>query len=157
MKDDLYEKMYKKYQEGLSLSQVAELFGMTRQSVYAGFKRRSYRLRSKNERPFVMYDNKKFTLRNNGYFGCTTGNRELLHRYKYEKEVKPILEGWDIHHIDHDKTNNHIDNLVAIPKSIHAWLFAKERADIVKETKGTKRVGFAEHYINQFVANKYYV
>ena len=157
MKYDLYEKMYKKYQEGLSLSQVAELFGMTRQSVYAGFKRRSYRLRSKNERPFVMYDNKKFTLRNNGYFGCTTGNRELLHRYKYEKEVKPILEGWDIHHIDHDKTNNHIDNLVAIPKSIHAWLFAKERADIVKETKGTKRVGFAEHYINQFVANKYYV
>lgn len=157
MKNDLYKQMYVKYQEGLSLSQVAELFGITRQSVYAGFKRRSYQLRSKNERPFVMYDNKKFTLRNNGYFGCTTGNRELLHRYKYKKEIRPILDGWDVHHIDHDKTNNDIDNLVAIPKNIHAWLFAKEREDIVEETNGIERVGFAEHYVNQFVANKHYM
>ena len=59
MKNDLYKQMYVKYQEGLSLSQVAELFGITRQSVYTGFKRRSYQLRSKNERPFVIYDNKK--------------------------------------------------------------------------------------------------
>lgn len=157
MKNDLYEKMYEKYQQGLSLSEVAKLFGMTRQSVFAGFKRRNYKMRSKNERRFVSYDGKKFTLRNNGYFGCTTGNRELLHRYKYEREVGHIPDGWDVHHIDHDKTNNDIDNLVAIPKAIHAWIFSKEREDIVKETKGTKKLGFAEHYVNQFVANKYYM
>ena len=61
-----------------------------------------------------------------------------MHRYKYEREVGHIPDGWDIHHIDHDKTNNDIDNLVAIPKAIHAWIFSKEREDIVKETKGTK-------------------
>lgn len=156
MKNDLYKQMYVKYQEGLSLSQVAELFGITRQSVYAGFKRRSYQLRSKNERPFVIYDNKRFTLRNNGYFGCTTGNRELLHRYKYEKEVKPILEGWDIHHIDHDKTNNNIDNLVAIPKSVHTWLFSEGSNQYVKKTVGVEEMGVREHYVNQFIANKHW-
>src|SRR5699024_4034091 len=157
MKNELYEDMYKRYQEGLSLSQVANEYNMTRQSVYIGFKRRSFQLRNKNYKKCVIYDNKKFTLRNNGYLDCTTGKRELLHRYVYEHEIGRIPDGCDVHHIDQDKTNNHIDNLVAIPKSIHAWLFAKERADIVKETKGTKRVAFAEHYINQFVANKYYV
>lgn len=157
MKNDLYEKMYMKYQEGLSLSQVAKCFGMTRQSVFAGFKRRGYKLRSKNERQFVIYDNKKFTLRNNGYFGCTTGKRELLHRYKYEKEVRPILNGWDIHHIDHDKTNNDIDNLVAMPKAIHAWLFSDGSNQHVKKTIGIEEMGFREHHVNQFIANKYYV
>ena len=156
MKNDLYKQMYVKYQEGLSLSQVAELFGITRQSVYTGFKRRSYQLRSKNERLFVIYDNKKFTLRNNGYFGCTTGKRELLHRYKYEKEVKPISEGWDIHHIDHDKTNNNIDNLVAMPKSVHAWLFSEGSNQHVKKTVGVEEVGIREHYVNQFIANKHW-
>lgn len=156
MKNDLYKQMYVKYQEGLSLSQVAELFGITRQSVYTGFKRRSYQLRSKNERLFVIYDNKKFTLRNNGYFGCTTGKRELLHRYKYEKEVKPISEGWDIHHIDHDKTNNNIDNLVAMPKSVHAWLFSEGSNQYVKKTVGIEEMGIREHYVNQFIANKHW-
>ena len=157
MKNELYKDMYKRYQEGLSLSQVAGEYNMTRQSVYIGFKRRGFPLRNKKYKKCVIYDNKKFTLRNNGYLGCTTGKRELLHRYVYENEIGCIPDGWDIHHIDHDKTNNHIDNLVAMPKSIHAWLFAKERADIVEEVEGTKRVGFAEHYVNQFVANKYYV
>lgn len=157
MKNALYEDMYKLYLSGYSLSEVANKYGITRQSVYAGFERRNYQLRSKNERPFVIYDNKKFTLRNNGYYGCTTGKRELLHRYKYEREVRPILDGWDVHHIDHDKTNNDIDNLVAIPKAIHTWLFSDGSNQFVKKTIGIKEMGFREHHVNQFVANKYHM
>ncbi len=114
MKNQLYEEMYRFYLKGYSLQEVAKQFGLTRQAVYTGFKRRGFKLRSKNFNKFVVYDGKKFTLRNNGYYGCTTGKRELLHRYKYEKEVRPILDGWDIHHIDHNKLNNDIDNLVAL-------------------------------------------
>lgn len=44
----LYADMYESYMSGLSLAQVGERYGMTRQSVYEGFKRRGYVLRTKN-------------------------------------------------------------------------------------------------------------
>src|SRR5699024_12724490 len=103
MKNELYEDMYKRYQEGLSLSRVANEYNMTRQSEYIGFKRRSFQLRHKNYKKCVIYDNKKFTLRNNGYLVCTIVKRELLHRYVYEHEIERITDVWDVHYIDHDE------------------------------------------------------
>lgn len=157
MKSELYQEMYKDYQKGLSLSEVATKYNITRQAVYTGFKRRNFKLRSKRQKEFVIYNNQKFTLRNNGYYGRTNGKREMLHRYKYEKEVGKIPNGWDIHHIDHNRLNNDIDNLVAMPKSIHAWLFSEGSNQFVKKTAGTEKLGVAEHYVNQFIANKYYM
>lgn len=40
MKNQLYEEMYRVYLKGYSLQEVAEQFGITRQAVYTGFKRR---------------------------------------------------------------------------------------------------------------------
>src|SRR5699024_7146979 len=124
MKNEQYKEMYRLYNKGLSLSEVADKYSMTRQSVYIGFKRRKYKLRTRKTNNYVIYDGHKFTIRNNGYYGKTVGKRCLLHRYKYEKEVGDIPSGWDIHHLDHNKTNNDIENLVAIPKSVHAKLFS---------------------------------
>lgn len=45
-----------------------------------------------------------------------------MKRYKklYEKETgKEVPVGFDLHHIDEDKGNNDILNLVAIPKKLH--------------------------------------
>lgn len=36
----------------------------------------------------------------------------LLHRLVYENFISPIPEGMTIHHIDEDKVNNHINNLL---------------------------------------------
>jgi len=38
----------------------------------------------KNPRPFQFYNGKKFTLRDTGYYGMTTGDRKLMHRYIWE-------------------------------------------------------------------------
>lgn len=43
----------------------------------------------------------------------------LVHRLVYETFLGPIPEGYQIDHIDHDKTNNHIDNLRALPASVN--------------------------------------
>lgn len=120
----LYADMYESYMSGLSLAQVGERYGMTRQSVYEGFKRRGYVLRTKNERPFQVLDGIKFTLRNNGYFAATTGDRMQMHRYVWEKYNGKIPDGYDIHHIDHDRSNNDISNLEMYTKSDHARLFS---------------------------------
>lgn len=123
-KHKLYAEMYQEYLKGFSLSEVGKMYGMSRQSVYSGFKCRSYKLRKKKKLPFLMFNGKKFTLRNNGYYGQTDGNRELMHRVVWEHYNGKIKKGMDIHHINHDKTDNRIKNLEPYTKSEHAKQFS---------------------------------
>ena len=124
MKNQLYETMYKYYQQGYSLEQVGKMEGMTRQSVYSGFKRREYKLREKKELPYQTFNGSKFTKRNHGYLAKTDGDRELMHRIVWENHRGSIPKGYDIHHKNHNKTDNQIENLELYTKSEHAKLFA---------------------------------
>jgi len=127
MKNSLYEEMYKQYQIGYSLSEVGKMFEMTRQSVYSWFLCRWYLMRGKKKLPFLMFDWKKFTMRNTGYYALTDLHRWLMHIYKwnfYNWEIPP----WhDIHHIDLDKTNNEMNNLILLTKSEHSRLHSNIR------------------------------
>jgi hypothetical protein len=117
--------MYARYQAGLSLAQVAQEFGITRQSVYGMFSARGYELRAKPPMgPSVTYDGRSYTVGNNGYYRCTTGDRHLLHRRMWEDARGPIPEDWDIHHLDEDKLHNSLDNFECLPKSEHTRLYS---------------------------------
>ncbi|MDQ0174404.1 HNH endonuclease signature motif containing protein [Bacillus chungangensis] len=109
------------------------MYGITRQSVYCGFKRRGYDLRSKNKRPYQTLDDIKFTLRNNGYYAATTGDRQLMHRYVWEKYNGEIPPDHDIHHVDRDRGNNDISNLELYSKSEHARIFSTGSNQYVKK------------------------
>lgn len=121
-RDDKYNDAYQLYLDGLSLTQVADQIKVTRQCVFKAFKKRKYQLRGKNFRPNIIYDNRKFSLRNNGYYSSTIDERGYLHRYMWEKEKGKIPEGFDIHHLDEDKSNNVIENFECISKSNHTKL-----------------------------------
>jgi len=113
--------MYELYQQGFSLAQVAEAFGVTRQGVFKMFTRREYDLRSPSQPlPFRMFNGRKYTLRVNGYYGATEGDRGYLHRAMWEDAYGPIPTGFDIHHRDHDRTNNVLSNFECLPKDEHA-------------------------------------
>jgi hypothetical protein len=114
-----YDDAFSLYEEGLSLSQVANELSVTRQSVYEAFRKRGFTLRKPNYQPVQWFDGKKFTLRNHGYFELTVEPRTLMHRYIWEKERWPIPIGWDVHHIDENKWNNRIENFECLPKSEH--------------------------------------
>jgi len=116
--------MYKTYKEGYSLAEVGKIWFMTRQSVFIGFKRRGYKLRKKEQLPYLYWEGNKFTLRKTGYYGKTTGKRELMHRVVWEHFNGKIPKGHDIHHIDHNKENNNINNLELYTKAEHAKKFA---------------------------------
>jgi len=123
MKSEKYKEMYETYKKGFSLEDIGKMYGMSRQSVYAGFKCRSFILREKNKLPFLIIDDIKFTLRNNGYYGRTNGERDLMHRYVWIKNNGEIPKGYDIHHINHDKSDNRISNLEMYTKSEHSKKF----------------------------------
>lgn len=131
-----YDEAYSLYLEGLSLEQVAEMIGVTRQCVFKAFKVRSFKLRGPNFQPFQFYNGLKFSLRSNGYYSLTSDERTLMHRYVWETEKGIIPEGWDIHHINNDRADNRIDNLECLPKSEHTRKYSPHNN---KYTKGRKR------------------
>ena len=59
--------------------------------------------------------------RTDGYIQITSGpyKGKLLHRLIYEEIYGSIPEGFSIHHIDGDKTNNNPGNLMLLSKSNH--------------------------------------
>lgn len=59
--------------------------------------------------------------RKDGYYQVSSGIHQgkLLHRLVYEEHFGPIPEGFHIHHLDNDKNNNALENLVLISKSNH--------------------------------------
>jgi hypothetical protein len=119
--DERAQQMYDRYVTGLSLAVVAKEFDVSRQTVYAMFKRRQFDLRPRPPaRPSVIWNGARYTLRDVGYYARTTGDRDYLHRDVWRRHRGAIPDGWDIHHRDHDKTNNTISNLECLPKAEHA-------------------------------------
>jgi len=65
----------------------------------------------------------------------------FVHRVLSEKYDGKIKEGWEVHHIDHDKKNNRANNLIQIPKGLH-----KEIHDAFSKWDGvTKNQILAKH------------
>src|SRR5882672_4526506 len=52
-----------------------------------------------------------------GYLVTASGQVE--HREVWKTHFGPIPRGWDVHHIDFDKSNNDIENLIALPHQFH--------------------------------------
>ena len=127
--------MYDLYQQGHSCGQVAHAFGVSRQTVFKRFQRQGLKLRKIKPLPYLIYLGIKYTLRSNGYYACTKGEREFLHRAVWEHNVGKINKGWDIHHIDGDKTNNAIENLELYTKSKHASKFNTGNNQYTKKAK----------------------
>lgn len=124
------QRMYDLYCQGNSLSEVANIEGVTRQTVYTRFKRAGLDLRERPAPlPAIIFNGRSYTLGVNGYYRATSGDRAYLHRDTWVSHYGEIPEGWDIHHKDHDKTNNHIENLHCLSKSDHARLHAAEGGD----------------------------
>lgn len=134
-----YCEAYKFYADGLSLSMVAALYNVTRQSVFKSFKRKGFKMREKIQLPPVEYLGKKFTINHNGYYRMTDGKRELMHRFVWESINGKIPAGYDIHHLNEVKTDNRIENLECLPKAEHTRKYSPHNNQY---TKGRKRAAY---------------
>ena len=133
-----YDIAYQDYLDGLSLEQVGEKMGVTRQCVFKAFKKRGYTLRGPNFQPYQFYLDKKFTLRQHGYYELSSGERNLMHRFVWESERGAIPYGWDIHHINENKADNRIENLECLPKAEHTRKYSPHNNQYTKGRKKCK-------------------
>lgn len=65
-----------------------------------------------------LYDNLTWKI---GALGYIQSGNNYYHRYIYSKN-KLISKGWQIHHIDSNKLNNDLTNLVCVPDAVHNYL-----------------------------------
>lgn len=69
---------------------------------------------------FIEINGIKFWEDSKGYWlGQVEGKPKRAHVYVWELHNGPAPDGYDIHHLDHDKSNNSIENLTLIPSGEH--------------------------------------
>lgn len=79
----------------------------------------------------MQFEGKNYYLHNSGYYvrdERINGIREFayLHRDVYLKHHGRIPPGYYVHHIDGDKTNCDIQNLLALPAFLHTTMHCRE-------------------------------
>lgn len=77
-------------------------------------------------------DNYKFRKDKRGYWISGTLHK-YLHQYIYEKYKGNIPKGYEVHHIDHNKDNNEIENLKLVTKQEHLEIHKKEMTEELKQ------------------------
>lgn len=77
---------------------------------------------------YQYFNGVKFTRDEKSGYYLNSSIRKRMHRYVWEYYNGEIPEGYQIHHIDKDRSNNDISNLELIPFTEHAKLHNKEKA-----------------------------
>ena len=84
---------------------------------------------------YQYYNGVKFTRdEKTGYYLNST-LRIRMHRFVWLCERGEIPKGYDIHHKDHDRSNNDISNLELVTKKQHSKLHYEELSDEEKQAK----------------------
>jgi len=77
-----------------------------------------------------------------GYHITTKGGvREYTHRLVWESVHGPLPSGWHVHHINGERADNRIENLVALAASTHQRLHGKLTAEQVAEIRESRLNG----------------
>lgn len=91
-----------------------------------------------NDKKYAYFNGMKFTRdkKTNYYLSASyykDGKRVRLHRYVWECFRGIIPDGYDIHHKDHNKFNNEIDNLELLSKEEHQKRHSQELSEETRE------------------------
>lgn len=85
---------------------------------------------------FAYFNGYKFTKDDKtGYYlsSIINGKRYRLHRYVWEYYNGKIPKGYHIHHKDHNKDNNELDNLELLTKQEHIKIHMNEMSEETKQ------------------------
>lgn len=82
-----------------------------------------------------------------GYYLCSqktdNGNRERLHNFVWRKAHGDIPKGYHIHHIDRNKNNNTLSNLIMLSQSEHGKVHKELLTEAEKELNKERLIQYA--------------
>jgi hypothetical protein len=83
-------------------------------------------------------------LNQKGYACITTnemgyGKAFLLHKLVWEQANGPVPMGHEIHHLDHNRANWRLDNLMALDRQTHHAMHRKARSTKINDKPGRKK------------------
>ena len=81
------------------------------------------------DKKHAYFNGLKFTRDDKTGYYLNSTHRIMLHRYVWQVLKGDIPEGHHIHHIDHDKGHNEIENYAAIPSLKHMQLTGAEQTE----------------------------
>lgn len=98
---------------------------------------------------YQWFNGLKYTLdEKTGYYLNST-IRKRIHRAVWEYYNGPIPAEFQIHHIDHDKSNNTIENLVILPGKIHQSIHGQETR-AVHYSELVSRMDYARKFADEW-------
>jgi hypothetical protein len=122
--------IYNDYQTGLSYSKLSKKYDIHPSTIRLLFIKNRLQIRPRGIKPYIIFDNSKFYLASDGYWRNSIKSNYMLHQAVWEKHNGKIPQFFDIHHIDGNKSNNDIKNLIAIKHSEHTKINASENGRI---------------------------
>lgn len=107
------------YSLGDSMATIAERFNVAKATINSRLLAAGSCIRPRNGVSYMH-------VTGNGYLGGTSrdGVSSSIHRACWEASCGPIPTRWVIHHINGEKWDNHIENLMCMPCSMHRRLHA---------------------------------
>lgn len=91
---------------------------------------------------------------NNGYYAFKLGKhvRKLCHVLMWETFKGSIPKGYEIHHINHNRSDNRLENLCLIEKQKHLELHKKDRIKSVVKSKSKPVLQYSLklEYMNEY-------
>lgn len=135
-RDDLY-RFY--HDEQLSMWQIADKLNVTMGAIWYWMKKWNIQTRSHDDGLIVMGKSGRFSGENNprwtggrhinpgGYWmirlpkypRATNRGYVLEHIYIWEQANGPLAQGWEVHHLNGIKTDNRLENLLAMDGCKH--------------------------------------
>ena len=119
-----HEKICSMYEDGYSIPQICNAIGCTSGCVIPALRKAGVTIRSISDAVHIAKTGKTHKL-TGGYIGiCQEKNMRMpYHRYLMEQYLcRKLTSDEVVHHIDENKKNNTISNLVVMSRSEHVRL-----------------------------------
>lgn len=113
------EGMAKLYEEGLGLSRIGQIYGLSDTCVQSHLRMFGIEMRPFHpvKLPFIEWNGSRYTWGTKSYYRRTQPPRTMLHHDVWEEaHGMPVPKGYELLHRDDNPHNNAVENLVLMSK-----------------------------------------